>query len=87
MASRFIMRSQERQNDVLVARCDKKIQLVIEYAAAMARYYQAVAELERGMVSGSKELYTERHRLAEEARIMCEAARLELDGHVKTDQC
>jgi hypothetical protein len=87
IASRFIMGSQERQNDVLIARCDKKIQLVIEYAATMARYYHAVAELERGMVSGSKELFIERHRLAEQARIMCEDARQELDGHVKADGC
>jgi len=81
------MSSQERQDAVLIAHCEKKIQLMIEYSAAMTTYYHAVIEMEQGMISGSKELFTERRRSAEKARLECEAVRQELAAHIAADGC
>jgi hypothetical protein len=68
-------------------RCEEKIRLVIKYGTAVAAYYSSVAQLEQGMISGSGELYAEHRRSTEEARLTCEAARMELDDHVSADGC
>jgi hypothetical protein len=81
------MVSRERQDAVVIAHWEKKIQLVIDYAAAVAAYHSAVAELERGMVSGSRELFMEQLRWVEEARIASEAARTALAEHIAADGC
>ena len=67
--------------------CEDKIQLVANYGAAVAGYYSAVSELEEGMISQSKEIYAARRRSVEEARMICEAARKELDDHVSAHGC
>jgi hypothetical protein len=80
-------REQQLTKKASVARCEEKIQLVANYGVAVARYYYAVSELERGMVTGSRELFDELRRSTEEARTMCETARKELDDHVLADGC
>jgi len=67
--------------------CEEKLQLVNSYAASVASYYAAVAELEQGMVTGSRDTYAEQQELAEEARIACEAARKQLDDHLSAHGC
>ncbi len=67
--------------------CEEKIQLVANYAATVANYYAAVAELERGMVTGSRDTYARQQLLAGEARIASEAARQELDDHLLAHGC
>ena len=67
--------------------CEEKIVLVANYAAAMTAYLAAVTQLEKRMIRDSKEVYAERRRLVEVARIVCEAALKELDDHVATDRC
>ena len=82
------MPSRETQlADVAVARCEEKIQLVINYAAAAAEYSDAVAEFERMMVCASYEVFAELRRSTDEARLKCEAARQELDNHVPMHGC
>ena len=67
--------------------CEEKLQLVNSYAAAVASYYASVAELEQGMVTGSRDTYAEQQELAEEARMACEAARKDLDAHLLAHGC
>lgn len=67
--------------------CEEKILLVANYGAAVTDYYEAVAELEKGMIRDSKEVFAERRRKVEVARIICEAALKELDDHVSADRC
>ena len=67
--------------------CEEKILLVANYGAAVTGYCAAVAELEKGMIRDSREVYAERRRSVEVARLICEAARKELDDHVSADGC
>ena len=67
--------------------CEEKIVLVANYAAAMTAYLDAVTQLEKSLIRDSKEVYAERRRLVEVARIVCEVALKELDDHVSADQC
>jgi hypothetical protein len=67
--------------------CEEKIVLVANYAAAMTAYVAAVTQLEKGMIRASREVYAERRRLVEVARIVCDAALKELDDHVSGDCC
>jgi len=67
--------------------CEKKILLTANYGAAAAAYYAAVTELEKGMIRDSKEVFAERRRAVELARILSEAALKELDSHVFADGC
>lgn len=54
--------------------CEEQIRLVANYSAAAAVYYASVAHLEQTMIGESREIYAERRRVSEEARIMCEMA-------------
>jgi hypothetical protein len=67
--------------------CEDQLRLVADYSAAVAAYYASVSRLEQGMISGSKDIYTRLRRATEEARLVCEAARNELDEHAKTHGC
>jgi hypothetical protein len=67
--------------------CEEKIQLVANYAAAVAAYYAAVGNLEAGMITGSAEVYRNLRQATEEARAICEAARKELDEHESRHRC
>jgi hypothetical protein len=67
--------------------CEEKILLVANYGAAVTDYCATVAELEKAMIRDSREVYAERRRRVEVARIICEAALKELDDHVSADGC
>ena len=67
--------------------CEEKILLVANYGAALDEYHRAAAEFEAGMIRDSKEVYAERRRQLEVARIICEAALKDLDDHVSSDGC
>jgi hypothetical protein len=55
--------------------CERRIELVAGYAAAVAAYYSSVRELEAGLITGSEEIYAKNLKATEEARAVCEAAR------------
>jgi hypothetical protein len=67
--------------------CERKIVLTANFGAAASAYCAAVAELEKGMIRDSREVYAVRRRAVEVARINCEAALKELDDHVSVDRC
>jgi hypothetical protein len=67
--------------------CEEKMLLMANYGAAAAQYHASVAQLEQGMIRGSKKTYAELRRSVEMARIICEAALRELDDHVSADGC
>jgi hypothetical protein len=67
--------------------CEQKICLMANYGSAAAEYCATVVELERTMIRDSKEVYAQRRRTTEVARIFCEAALRELDDHVSAHGC
>jgi hypothetical protein len=67
--------------------CEEKIFLMANYGAAATKYCAAVAELEQTMIRDSKEVYAQRRRTVEVARIISEAALKELDDHVAAHGC
>ena len=74
---------------VRAAQCSvkRKIGLVANYCAAVSAYHSAIRELEQGMITGSSEIYIERRKVTEEARVLCEKARKELDDHEAKHGC
>lgn len=66
--------------------CEDQILLMANYSAAVAAYYSTVVQLEQ-QIRGSGEIYQQQRRLSEKARMMCEAARKELDQHVTAHGC
>jgi hypothetical protein len=67
--------------------CEEKIFLMASYGAAAKEYCAAVAELEETMIRDSREVYAQRRKNVEVARIVCETALKELDDHVSAHLC
>ena len=58
--------------------CEEKARLVAEYEAATAKFSEAVTELRRRMGTSAKEEYERIDRVANDARVKSEQARLAL---------
>ena len=54
--------------------CEQKIFLMANYGSAAAEYCAAVSEFEQTMIRDSKEMYAQRRRKLEVARVICETA-------------
>jgi hypothetical protein len=67
--------------------CEQKIVLMANYGSVTAKYWAAVSEFEQTMIRESEEVYAQRRRTVEVARVICEAALRELDDHVSTHCC
>jgi hypothetical protein len=67
--------------------CEQQIELLANYSAAATAYCASVARLEQALIGRSAEIYAERRRASEEARIACDAARQELEHHETAHQC
>jgi hypothetical protein len=67
--------------------CERKIFLMANYGSAAAKYCAAVSEFEQTMIRDTKEVYAQRRRTVEVARVICETALQELDHHVSTHGC
>lgn len=67
--------------------CDAKMRLVAEYDAATAVFSEAVAELRRKIGTSTKQQYEQLGRLANEARVKSEQARLALEQHTADHHC
>jgi len=68
-------------------RCDVKVRLAAEYEAATALFSGAVTELQRRVGTSSKEEYDRLGRLANDARVKSEQARLALESHIAEHRC
>jgi regulator of sirC expression with transglutaminase-like and TPR domain len=65
----------------------EKSRLLKEYLSATTDFSAAVKNLHQGMVTSPKEEYARLDRAANEERLKCERARLELEEHVAVHGC
>lgn len=68
-------------------RCDVKVGLAAQYEASTAVFSVAVSELRRKVGTSSKEEYDRLGRLANDARVKSEQARLALESHIAEHRC
>lgn len=67
--------------------CEEKQRLGSEYGLATKRFSKAVSELQQKMGISSKAEYDRLARVADEARVKSEQARLALEQHVGAHRC
>lgn len=67
--------------------CEEKSRLVADYEEATARFLEAVKEVRRKMGTSPKEEYERLDRVANEARVRSEHARLAVEQHIAAHRC
>jgi hypothetical protein len=67
--------------------CEEKTRLAMEYEAATSAFSEAVKELHRKIRTSPKEEYKRLERIATEARVKSEQARLTLEQHIAAHRC
>lgn len=67
--------------------CEEKTRLLMEYQAATSTFSETVKELHRKIGTSPKAEYQRLERIANEARVKSEQARLALEQHVATHRC
>jgi hypothetical protein len=67
--------------------CEEKVRLMSEYETATARFSAAVGELRREMGTVRKAEYERLDRVANEARVKSEHARLAVEQHIAAHGC
>jgi hypothetical protein len=67
--------------------CEEKARLLTEYKAATSAFSEAVKGLHRKIGTCPKEEYKRLERIANEARVKSEQARLALEQHISTHRC
>jgi hypothetical protein len=67
--------------------CPEKERLAADYEAATIRFASAVTDLNRNMGTSVRAEYQRLQRVADEARVKSEQARLGLEQHVAAHQC
>ena len=67
--------------------CEEKSRLVADYEEATAKFLDAVKEVRRKMGTSPKEEYERLDRVANEARVRSEHARLAVEQHVAAHRC
>jgi hypothetical protein len=67
--------------------CPEKERLATEYEVATVRFAAAVTDLNRNMGTSVRSEYQRLQRVADEARVKSEQARLALEQHVAAHQC
>jgi hypothetical protein len=68
-------------------KCNVKVRLAAQYESATAVFSGAVTELRRKVGTSSTEEYDRLGRLADDARVKSERARLELESHIAEHRC
>lgn len=68
-------------------KCDVKVRLAAQYEAATTSFSDAVTELRRKVGTSSKEEYDHLGRVANDARIKSEQARMALESHIAEHRC
>jgi hypothetical protein len=67
--------------------CEEKTRLLTEYKAATSAFSEAVKELHGKIGTSPKEEYQRLERIANEARVKSEQARLTLEQHSASHHC
>lgn len=67
--------------------CAMKVQLASEHEAATTLFSKAVAELRQNLGTSTKKDYEQLDRLANDARVKSEQARLALEKHTAEHRC
>ena len=67
--------------------CEQRQQLAAEYEAATSKFAEAVRQLQRDIGTSTSAEYQRLRRLADEARVKSEQARLALEQHVAMHSC
>jgi hypothetical protein len=67
--------------------CETKVLLTAKYDAATASFSEAVTELRRKIGTSTKEDYDRLGRVANDARVKSEQARLALEQHIAEHSC
>jgi hypothetical protein len=67
--------------------CDVKLRLTFQYEAATVSFSEAVTELRRKIGITTKEEYEQLGRMANDARVKSEQARLALEQHIAEHCC
>jgi hypothetical protein len=67
--------------------CEEKTRLLTEYKAATSAFSEAVKELHRRIGTSPTEEYKRLERIANEARVKSEQARLALEQHIAAHRC
>jgi hypothetical protein len=67
--------------------CVEKTRLAKEYELVTSAFSEAVKKLYLRMGTSSKEEYAQLDRIADEARVNSERARLELEQHIAVHGC
>ncbi len=70
-----------------IVSCEEKTRLVQEYQMATQGFANAVTELQRRMGTSAKEEYERLNRIADEARLKAEHARIALEQHATAHRC
>jgi hypothetical protein len=67
--------------------CEEKTRLLVEYQAATSAFSEAVKEIRRMIGTSPKAEYERLERIANEARVKSEQARLALEAHNAAHRC
>jgi ATP-dependent helicase YprA (DUF1998 family) len=67
--------------------CEEKTRLLVEYRAATSAFSEAVKEIRRMIGTSPKAEYERLERIANEARVKSEQARLALEAHNAAHRC
>jgi len=67
--------------------CEEKTRLATEYEAATGKFASAVTELQRKTGTSPKKEYERLDRIANEARVESEQARLAVEQHIAAHGC
>ncbi len=67
--------------------CEEKSRLVANYEEETTKFLEAVKEVRRKMGTSPKEEYERLDRVANEARVRSEQARLAVEEHVAAHRC
>jgi hypothetical protein len=70
-----------------IVACAEKKRLAEKYEAATAHFAEAVSHLQRNIGTSTRAEYERLQRLANEARVISEQARLSLEQHTATHDC
>jgi len=70
-----------------IVACAEKKRLAEEYETATAQFADAVRHLQRNIGTSAREEYERLQRLANEARVSSEQARLRLEQHTAVHDC
>jgi hypothetical protein len=67
--------------------CETKVRLTATYETATAVFSEAVTELRRNIGTSTKKEYDRLGRIANDARVKSEQARLALEQHIAEHRC